>query len=46
MIVSSVQLADLGLDSGAFDETLLAILNGDADAMSALTELQQQIDAQ
>jgi hypothetical protein len=46
LVVSSAQIAGLGPSSGLFDETLLAILNGDVDAPSALTELQRQVDAQ
>ena len=47
LIVSNVQMADLGPSRPAsFDKTLEAILNGDADALTALTELQSQVDAQ
>jgi ABC-type glycerol-3-phosphate transport system substrate-binding protein len=46
MIVSNAQIAGLGAGAGKFDQTLLAILNGDVDALSALTELQRKVDAQ
>jgi multiple sugar transport system substrate-binding protein len=46
MIVANIRWADLDLETGGFDETLLAILNGDVHAPSALTELQRQIDGQ
>jgi hypothetical protein len=40
MVVTSVQLAILRPETGGFYETLEAILNGDVDAVSALTEHQ------
>jgi ABC-type glycerol-3-phosphate transport system substrate-binding protein len=46
MIVSNVQIPGLAPQTGSFDETMEAILNGDVDALSALTELQQQVGAQ
>jgi len=46
LIISNAQIASLGTSAGDFDETLEAILNGDVDALSALTELQHQVDAQ
>jgi multiple sugar transport system substrate-binding protein len=46
MIVSNVQMASLGAGGDDFDQVLEEILNGDADALAALTELQRQVDAQ
>ena len=47
LILSSTQIQGLGSAGGeGFDQALEAILNGDVDALSALTELQDQIDAQ
>jgi ABC-type glycerol-3-phosphate transport system substrate-binding protein len=46
LIVSNVQVANLGPGGDGFGEALEAILNGEADALTALTELQSQFDAQ
>ena len=46
MIVANVQMSGLDSTAGDFDQALEAILNGDRDALSALSELQQKIDAQ
>jgi hypothetical protein len=45
MILTSAQWAVLRSEDSGFGEALLAILNGDVDAPSALTELQRQVDA-
>jgi len=46
LIISNLQIQ--GLESGGegFDQALEAILNGDVDALFALTELQSELDAQ
>jgi hypothetical protein len=46
LILSNLQAAAVGPAAGGWDETLEAILNGDVDAESALTELQRRVDAQ
>jgi hypothetical protein len=47
LLVSNVQIQGLGSEGGeGFDQALEAILNGDVDALSALTELQNKLDAQ
>jgi hypothetical protein len=46
LIVSIAQLADLTPQTNGLDQTLQTILNGDADALSALTELQRQANLQ
>ena len=47
LIISSTQIQGLGSAGGeGFDQALEAILNGDADALTALSELQSRIDAQ
>jgi hypothetical protein len=47
LIVSNVQIQGLGsAGSEGFDQALEEILNGNSDALTALTELQSQIDAQ
>jgi multiple sugar transport system substrate-binding protein len=46
LIVSISQLAELTPQTNGLDQTLVAILNGETDALSALTELQRQVDTQ
>jgi ABC-type glycerol-3-phosphate transport system substrate-binding protein len=46
LILSNVQVTDLGQQTERFGETLVEIMNGNLAAMEALTVLQRQLDAQ
>lgn len=45
LIVSNLQIAELGRDAEGFGDALTEIMNGNATALEALTELQQQVDS-